>query len=179
MVLVDISKLLGTIVTLANETAKEGEADVLLLVQPQPRSSQVQKGKQDPYVVVGHAMRLGQVFHNLIDNARSFTAKGTSVSIRLRCVQDEIEIRVEDKGPGIQPENLERVFERFYTDRPSDSFGKNSGLGLAISRQIVEAHKGRIRAENRTVKDTTAEGGSVVHGARFIIRLPAVDADQE
>ncbi len=171
MLPVDLSRLLGTIVSLANETpvreaTKEKEPDVVLLVQPVA----AQKGKVNPYLVAGHETRLGQVIHNLIDNARSFTAAGTNVTIRLRRAGEEIDIRVEDQGPGIRPENLERIFERFYTDRPEASFGKNSGLGLAITRQIVEAHKGRIWAENRKGR----EDKSVI-GARFIIRLPALD----
>ncbi len=169
MVPVDIAKLLGAIVGMANDPVKENQPEVLLLVQPIPSGRGKQLvGNQHGYLVQGHEMRLGQVFHNLIDNARSFTPPGTNVTIRLRRVGDEIEIRVEDQGPGIRPENLERVFERFYTDRPEASFGKNSGLGLAITRQIIEAHKGRIRAENRKGKTDDA-----VLGARFIIKLPA------
>jgi two-component system, OmpR family, sensor histidine kinase ChvG len=170
MVPVDIAKLLGAIVSMANEQVKENQPEVLLTVQPIP----AQRGKQPGanhlgYLVQGHEMRLGQIFHNLIDNARSFTPADTKVAIRLRRVGDEIDIRVEDQGPGIRPENLERIFERFYTDRPEASFGKNSGLGLAITRQIVEAHKGRIWAENRKGKT-----GDAVLGARFIIKLPAI-----
>ena len=81
-----------------------------------------------------------------------------------------MEIAVEDEGPGIPPHALERVFERFYTDRPEQGFGQNSGLGLSISRQIVEAHRGRIRAENRPARTEDGEDGS--GGARFVIRLP-------
>jgi two-component system, OmpR family, sensor histidine kinase ChvG len=116
---------------------------------------------------------LGQVFRNLIDNARSFTAPATKLHVRIRRVGADVEVRVEDHGPGIRPENLERVFERFYTDRPSQSFGRNSGLGLAISRQVVEAHKGHIWAENRLGKaDGDAE--RPILGARFIVRIPAL-----
>jgi two-component system sensor histidine kinase ChvG len=79
-----------------------------------------------------------------------------------------VEIRVEDEGPGIPPENVERVFERFYTSRPSgEAFGKHSGLGLSISKQVVEAHGGSIQAANRT-----DESGRVL-GARMTVRLPA------
>ena len=94
-----------------------------------------------------------------------------------RRVGAEIQIAVEDEGPGIPEENLERIFERFYTDRPQESFGQNSGLGLNISRQIVVAHGGRLYAENRPPegpargKGDRAEPGS--GGARFVIRLPA------
>jgi two-component system, OmpR family, sensor histidine kinase ChvG len=173
---VDLAKLVGAIVAMANETAKPGEAEVALTVQPQAG----QAGPHSPYLVLGQDSRLSQVFRNLIDNARSFTAAGTRVTLRLRRVGDEVEARVEDAGPGIRPDNLERIFERFYTDRPEASFGKNSGLGLAITRRIVEAHKGRIWAENRSGKPvvpTTSE--TPILGARFILRLPALYAPDE
>jgi two-component system, OmpR family, sensor histidine kinase ChvG len=173
MVPVDIAKLLGAIVSMANEPVKENQPEVMLMVQPVPAQRAKQLGANHAgYLVQGHEMRLGQVFHNLIDNARSFTPAGTRVTIRLRRTNNDIDIRVEDQGPGIRPENLERVFERFYTDRPEAAFGKNSGLGLAITRQIVEAHKGRIWAENRKGK-----AGDAVLGARFVIKLPAIDGE--
>ena len=87
--------------------------------------------------------------------------------------RDEIEISVDDDGPGIRPEALDKIFERFYTDRPDQGFGQNSGLGLSISKQIIEAHGGTIRAENRLGAATgwrTAAG----LGARFVVRLPAI-----
>ena len=71
------------------------------------------------------------------------------LSVRVRRAGPDVEFRVDDCGPGIRPDNLERIFERFYTDRPEGSFGSNSGLGLSISKQIVDAHRGRIWAENR------------------------------
>jgi two-component system sensor histidine kinase ChvG len=79
---------------------------------------------------------------------------------------------VEDDGPGIPPHALERIFERFYTDRPEQGFGQNSGLGLSISRQIVEAHGGTIRAENR-LGPPDADGEPTRLGARFTVALPA------
>ncbi|MBL8791164.1 MAG: sensor histidine kinase [Rhizobiales bacterium] len=169
---VDIAKLLGAIVILANETSKAGDAEVMLVVQPPGPGL-----RQDmAYRVLGQDSRLSQVFRNLIDNARSFTVSGTKIFVRIRRSGGDIEVRVEDSGPGIRPENLERVFERFYTDRPEQSFGKNSGLGLAISRQIVEAHKGRIWAENREGREG-ADGVRPVLGARFIVRIPMLAAD--
>ena len=86
-----------------------------------------------------------------------------------------VEIVVEDDGPGIRPDQFERIFERFYTDREGgeDTFGQNSGLGLSISRQIVEAHHGRIWAENRTRPSKEPGAPPVVLGARFTVRLPA------
>jgi hypothetical protein len=89
------------------------------------------------------------VIVNLLDNAISFSPPGGRVSVKAKRVGHEIQIAVEDEGPGIPPETLERIFERFYTDRPQESFGQNSGLGLNISRQIVVAHGGRLWAENR------------------------------
>jgi len=171
---VDVAKLLGAIVILANETAKADDSEVILQVQP-PGSGLSQ---DMAYRVVGQDSRLSQVFRNLIDNGRSFTAPGTKIHVRLRRLANDLEVRVEDSGPGIRPENLERVFERFYTDRPEQSFGKNSGLGLAISRQIVEAHKGRIWAENREGRSGT-DGVKPVLGARFVVRLPLLAADWE
>jgi two-component system sensor histidine kinase ChvG len=81
--------------------------------------------------------------------------------------RDGFEITVDDDGPGIPAHAFERIFERFYTDRPNQSFGQNSGLGLSISRQIVEAHGGSVRAYNRTDAD-----GEVL-GARFVVFVPA------
>jgi two-component system, OmpR family, sensor histidine kinase ChvG len=166
---VDLAKLLGSIVGLANETAKANQAEILLVVQPVTDKYSA----ETKYQVLGNDSRLGQVIRNLIDNARSFTADGTKITVRLRRIGENVEIRVEDSGPGIQPENLERVFERFYTDRPQQSFGRNSGLGLAISRQVVEAHKGRIYAENRLGK-ADDKGEKQVLGARFVVRIPAL-----
>jgi two-component system, OmpR family, sensor histidine kinase ChvG len=170
---IDIGKLAGAIANFANETAKPDEAEVMLTVQPLTP----QRDPLRTYLVLGQDSRLGQVLRNLIDNARSFTVAGSKINMRVRRLGDEIEVRVEDSGPGIRPENFDRVFERFYTDRPEQSFGNNSGLGLAISRQIVEAHKGRIWVENRLGKVDDKDGERPVLGARFILRLPGVPAD--
>jgi two-component system sensor histidine kinase ChvG len=124
------------------------------------------------FVVMGHDSRLGQVARNLIDNARSFTRAGTKLTVRVRRAGGDVEFRVDDCGPGIRADNLERIFERFYTDRPEISFGSNSGLGLSISKQIVEAHRGRIWAENRYGKPQQ-DGEREVLGARFVVRIPA------
>jgi len=162
---INFADLVQNIAEHANDTAKEGMAKVEC-------STQDQKSPHT-FMVLGHDSRLGQVLRNLIDNARSFTAPGSALQIRVRRVGNEVEARVDDHGPGISPENIEKIFERFYTDRPHQSFGGNSGLGLAISRQVVEAHKGRIWAENRLGKPD-AHGQRPVLGARFVIRLPAM-----
>jgi two-component system sensor histidine kinase ChvG len=94
------------------------------------------------------------------------------VRVTCRRVRSEIEIVVDDDGPGIGEDALERIFERFYTDRPHQGFGQNSGLGLSISKQIIEAHNGRIWAENR-YGPADADGKPTVAGARFVVRLPA------
>ena len=112
--------------------------------------------------VIGRDERLGQVIRNLIDNAASFSPDGSAVTVSARTMHGFARISVEDRGPGIPPDNLETIFERFYTERPTEhGFGKNSGLGLSIARQIVVSTGGRIWAENR-------EGG----GARFVVELP-------
>jgi two-component system, OmpR family, sensor histidine kinase ChvG len=135
---------------------------------------------KDDFVVEGHESRLGQVIANLIDNARSFSPPEGEVRLTLRRREAgsnrpraEVEITVEDDGPGIPPHALERVFERFYTDRPVEGFGQNSGLGLSISRQIAEAHRGRIVAENRPGKGLGPDGEPARLGARFTVTLPA------
>ncbi len=120
----------------------------------------------------GHNSRLGQVINNLIDNARSFSPPGGTVRVTCRRLKNEVEIVVDDDGPGIGTDALEKIFERFYTDRPEQGFGQNSGLGLSISKQIVEAHAGRMWAENRMSVPTPNEPSTVL-GARFIVRLPA------
>ncbi|MGE3829672.1 MAG: stimulus-sensing domain-containing protein [Parvibaculaceae bacterium] len=167
---VDFAKALDALVSFANETRKDDQAVIRLEIQTPPSSVD----HETAFVVLGHDQRLGQVVRNLIDNARSFSPPNSTVRIRVRRLQRDVEFRVEDEGQGIRPENLERVFERFYTDRPEVAFGKNSGLGLSISRQIVEAHKGRIWAENRFGKAPVAGGERPILGARFIVRIPAM-----
>jgi two-component system sensor histidine kinase ChvG len=127
----------------------------------------------EPLRVRGLEGRLGQVFLNLADNAVSFSPPGGEVRLSARrAAGNEVEIRVEDDGPGMPEENLERIFERFYSARPeSEGFGDHSGLGLSISRQIVEAHGGRIWAENRRAPGEGADAPP--RGARFTVLLPA------
>jgi two-component system sensor histidine kinase ChvG len=96
------------------------------------------------------------------------------VRVTCRRLRKEVEITVDDDGPGIRPEAFERIFERFYTDRPHQGFGQNSGLGLSISKQIIEAHGGQIWAENRTGSAMAESGVPKILGARFVVRLPAM-----
>jgi two-component system, OmpR family, sensor histidine kinase ChvG len=161
---VDLRRLLTTLTSVANET-RLGH-DVAVEVRFEGRNA------ADTFSVPGHDSRLGQVISNLSSNARSFSTAGGKVRILCRRIRTGIEIVVDDDGPGIRPDALERIFERFYTDRPHQGFGQNSGLGLSISKQIIEAHSGRIWAENRAgpVGD---DGEPTVAGARFVVRLPA------
>lgn len=111
--------------------------------------------------------RLVQVLRNLIGNAQSFSPPGGRITVRVREANGMAELSVEDEGPGIPDANLEHIFDRFYSERPSgESFGHHSGLGLSISRQIVEALRGQISAENRR------DSAGAILGARFIVRLP-------
>ncbi|MGJ4890962.1 stimulus-sensing domain-containing protein [Bradyrhizobium sp. HKCCYLS3077] len=165
MTLVDLRRLLNTLTSVANETKKNG-TDVAVEVRFEGR------GVNDTFSVPGHDSRLGQVISNLLSNAQSFSEAGGKVRITCRRVRSEIEITVDDDGPGIREDALQRIFERFYTDRPHQGFGQNSGLGLSISKQIIDAHGGRIWAENRP-GPVDADGNPTSAGARFIVRLPA------
>jgi two-component system sensor histidine kinase ChvG len=189
---VDVAALLRAVVSMAQDSPRGG-ARVELSVP-------VRRGKNASadYFVLGHDSRLAQVVTNLIDNACSFSEPGGIVRVALERESarrdtegkdffDQVVITVDDDGPGIPPDALERIFERFYTDRPSQGFGQNSGLGLSISRQIVEAHGGRIWACNRSAElvsarvpsperdnsDETMRHGA---GARFVVELPAFSA---
>jgi two-component system, OmpR family, sensor histidine kinase ChvG len=162
---VDLRRLLTTLVSVANET-KLGH-DVAVEARFEGR------GPSDSFLTTGHDSRLGQVISNLLSNAQSFSEPGNKVRLSCRRVRSEVEIVVDDDGPGIREDALERIFERFYTDRPHQGFGQNSGLGLSISKQIVDAHGGRIWAENR-VGPPDADGAPTIAGARFMVRLPGL-----
>jgi two-component system, OmpR family, sensor histidine kinase ChvG len=114
--------------------------------------------------------RLAQVFVNLITNAISFCEDGDAVRVWVRKRDDRVLVVVEDTGPGIPEQALTKVFKRFYSERPTGDFGNHSGLGLAISKQIVEAHGGVIWAEN--IRPTQADIASEPLGARFVVGLP-------
>lgn len=124
----------------------------------------------EPIHVLGLEGRLAQVFVNLITNAISFCEDGDAIRVWARRRENRVLIVVEDTGPGIPNEALQKVFQRFYSERPEQQFGNNSGLGLAISKQIVEAHGGVIWAEN--IRPTEADMTSEPLGARFVVGLP-------
>ncbi|MGB7244909.1 MAG: sensor histidine kinase [Sulfitobacter sp.] len=123
-----------------------------------------------PIMVHGLEARLAQVFVNLITNAISFCEEGDAIRVWARKRENRVLIVVEDTGPGIPNQALSKIFTRFYSQRPDEHFGNNSGLGLAISKQIVEAHGGVIWAEN--IRPTEADITSEPLGARFVVGLP-------
>ena len=157
----DVAALLTDIVDVYRTSAKPGDVPLELTIET-----------AGPTRIIGRDGPLGQVVRNLIDNARSFSPPDGSVRItldRLSADSSTLRIRVEDDGPGIPEDNLETVFQRFYTSRPKGTvFGTNSGLGLSIVRQIVEAHGGEVRAENIVDPDAPDR----VAGARFTVTLP-------
>ena len=162
--LMDVRQLLDNIVTMSHDRKAEAASLKLTL------DVQASKSNKDDFCISGHEDRLARVIINLIENARSFVPKNNGkIRIWLKKDRQNIVIGVEDNGPGIASDNIDQIFERFYKDRPdSQDFGQNSGLGLSISRQIIDAHGGTIHAENRT------DGES---GARFIIKLPIIKTD--
>ncbi|MGV3548164.1 stimulus-sensing domain-containing protein [Rhizobium sp.] len=159
---VDFEKLLAGLCEISSQVRSRGKT-VTVTFQADRKGS----GKSG-FKVVGHESRLGQIITNLIENARSFVPEqGGRVDVHLSRKDGTIVAVIEDNGPGIEAENIDRIFERFYTDRPgAEDFGQNSGLGLSISRQIAEAHGGTLEAENVLGTD-----GERV-GARFILVLP-------
>ena len=164
LVRVDFGRLLEDIISIYRDTQRETDARVVLVNQ-----------ESGPREVRGREGPLGQVIRNLVENARSFSPPGGQVTVTLSRVTTArgpaIRMTVEDEGPGIPPDKLEKIFQRFYTDRPAGTkFGNNSGLGLSIVRQITETHRGNVWAENRMVDDRIA-------GARFIVELPAAQLD--
>ncbi len=171
---VDLAQLLTSIHATYANMASHTVADVpeVTLSIEEPKEPVKTRNGQSPshWVVWGHQGRLGQVITNLIENARGFVpATGGHIELSLMRRGTIAAISVIDNGSGIPPENTERVFERFYTDRPgAESFGQNSGLGLSISQQIVEAHGGRIVANN-----VPAERGT---GAVFTVIIPLASA---
>jgi two-component system, OmpR family, sensor histidine kinase ChvG len=163
---VDMLRLVETVVGMQNEVIRGDQARISLLTRPGPPS-------HPGWLVQGHDGRIGQVLVNILDNARSFSPPGHEVRVELSRDAGHITVIIDDDGPGIPEHALERIFERFYTDRPDHGFGQNSGLGLSISRQIIEAHGGVISASNRS-RSVGSDGEVKLDGARFTIRLPAL-----
>src|SRR6202161_4067421 len=161
---VDLAKLLSTLVAVANEVKRDDGVTVTL---------RFEGGGGRAFLVPGHDSRLGQIVDNLIEKARSVSPPTRTVGVTCRRLRNQIEIMVDDDGPGVRTDALDKIFERFYTDRPHQGFGQNSGLGLSISKQIGEAHGGTIWVENR-VAATHTDSTPAVLGARFGVRLPAM-----
>ena len=137
---VDIGKLAEAMVSIQSDVAARRHVDVELTLNT----------ARYPAVALGHDSRLAQVINNLIDNAVSFSPENGKVSVGIATTEETITITVMDEGPGIRGD-ISRIFQRFYTDRPEgEHFGDHSGLGLAISKQIIDAHGGTIVAANRT-----------------------------
>jgi len=152
---VDVVPIIATLAEIADATRQQGDAHIDIEIPDQALVVQAVEG------------RLVQVLRNLIGNAQSFSPSDGRIRLLARETGNTVELAVEDEGPGIPDGNLEHVFDRFYSERPAgEKFGRHSGLGLSISRQIVEALRGRISAENR--RDVTGR----VLGARFVVRLP-------
>ncbi len=161
---VDLKKFITDLVAVSSETTRNKKAVEIVF-----NAAKLPQGARS-YEVVGHDLRIGQVITNLIENARSFVPdEHGRIDISLARIGKFNIVTIEDNGPGIRAEQIDRIFERFYTDRPSsEAFGQNSGLGLSISRQIVEAHGGTLTAENIP---GTKPGD--IRGARFVVTLPA------
>ena len=161
---VDVRDILTSIVETIRATIEDDAHSITLDIQNVPLRS-------DAFVVNGHEINLGRVFTNLLDNALSFSPPGGTVEVVAQLNSGAIEIAISDQGPGIPAESIDKIFARFYSDRPQSdrTVGKNSGLGLSISREIVAAHGGHIWAENR-MKD------GKITGACFRVRLPAASA---
>ena len=158
---VDLKSLLDDMVNhYAASAASKAGVEVELRISANP-----------PFAAHGHDGRYGQVVRNVIDNALSFSPRGTRLVIELTREprNGPFVITIDDEGPGIPEDNLESIFRRFYSERPAEHFGQNSGLGLSICRQIMETYGGTITASNRRSADNR------VIGARFTLRIPASD----
>ncbi|WP_352800769.1 sensor histidine kinase [Mesorhizobium sp. M0340] len=161
---VDLKKFITDLVAVSREATRNKKA-----VEIEFKVAKLPQGVKG-YFVVGHDLRIGQVITNLIENARSFVPEDRGhITISLARAGKFNIVTIDDNGPGIRADNIDRIFERFYTDRPAgEAFGQNSGLGLSISRQIVEAHGGTLSAEN--IPGTKP---GEIKGARFVVTLPA------
>lgn len=156
----DVTQMLSTLVGFYKLDEEEERERARVVLTPEP---------QGPLKVPGVEIRLVQVMQNLIGNALSFAPPGSEVTVTAKREGDFVDLIVEDEGGGIPENKLEAIFDRFYSERPkAEKFGTHSGLGLSISKQIVDAHRGKIWAENRK-----NEAGEPI-GARFTVRLPAI-----
>jgi two-component system sensor histidine kinase ChvG len=166
---VDLPLLLHNVVAIFRDILGDDSRKVVLADNREPHPG--------AFTVDGDEGRLGQVITNLVDNAISFSPEGATVTVGLRNALRTVEIVVEDEGPGIPADRLDIIFDRFYSDRPATdtSRGKNSGLGLSISREIIHAHGGEIIAQNRYDAGDNKERPT---GARFIVRLPVAAQTQ-
>ncbi|NGO51216.1 sensor histidine kinase [Allomesorhizobium camelthorni] len=161
---VDMKKLVGDLVSVSQDAGRQKRKMTIDF-----KAAKLPQGVKG-YYVNGHDLRLGQVITNLIENARSFVPEeGGHINVSLAREGKFIIVTIDDNGPGIRADSIDRIFERFYTDRPSgEAFGQNSGLGLSISRQIAEAHGGSLTAEN-----IPGVKPGDMKGARFVMTLPA------
>ena len=156
---VDIRAMLTTLAEMQGAAASVSE---------EPAVTRVEIEGEGPFVVLGVEDRLAQVLQNLVSNARSFSPKGGTIALGLRRDGNGIVISVDDEGPGVPAGMEEAIFRRFYTLRPEgETFGAHSGLGLSISRQIAEAHGGRLICANRH------DPAGRVLGASFRLELPS------
>ena len=179
---VDVRQVLEGVVDVFGDLLSTDSRRVILNIEEAPQSLY-------PYIIMAHEARLGRVVTNLLDNALSFSPEAGLVAVHARRRGPEIEITVDDQGPGMPPDKLEDIFSRFYSDRPQtdSTVGKNSGLGLSISREIVTAYGGTIQASNlhgangaimslpgepAAFRDRRALG---IIGARFTVRLPSAE----
>ncbi len=176
---VDLTRMLVTLADMYTTTRKP-ESPLLRLVLPVSKKADDGDEGPEQITVRGIDGPLGQVVRNLMDNAASFSRPDDEIVISLVPDPNEVRILVEDQGPGIPNDKLNDIFERFYSERPTtEAFGKHSGLGLNICRQIVKAHKGQIFAENIYADDkpddegrSDEKSGRKILGARFTVILP-------
>ena len=167
---VDITTVLRGVVTIFRDILGDDQRQIRLVIEDAPL--------EGAYIVSGDEGRIGQVLTNLVDNAISFSPKTGTITVRARSTPPHMEIYVEDEGPGIPEDRLEVIFDRFYTDRPDTEAteGKNSGLGLSISREIIRAHGGQISAESRFEDGSGPDDAPL--GARFVVKLPLAGQTQ-
>ena len=160
---VDIAEMLEMLADVHRNTTLSNQEGAPELVLSLPDHSRL--------LVPGMESRLVQVFQNLIGNAISFSPPGGHIWLTARRKSRHVQITIDDEGPGIPEGKLTAIFNRFYSERPkSEKFGTHSGLGLSISQQIIAAHRGTIKAQNR-------HDGTRVIGARFVVTLPQGMAD--